>query len=123
MKRQQKRREIPVCPSCHGTGISPDSTRCTRCGATLRWQPDKSLELHVTGVADEVASVTERLAAELTPTAVRTESIASVPPEGVASVSPEGKEHWARSRKIWAFAIGFTTIVGGVAAVLALFIH
>lgn len=123
MKRQQKRREIPVCPNCHGSGISPDSTRCAVCGATLRWQPDKSLELRVTGVADEVASVTQRLAAELAPTAVGTESVATVSTEGVASVSTEGKEHWAKSRKVWAFAIGFTTIVGGIAAVLALFIH
>ena len=90
MKRQQKPREIPVCPNCHGSGISPgsgfpdsgvspDLTRCAVCGATLRWQPDKSLELHVTGVADEVASVTQRLAAELAPTAVGTESPAPSP--------------------------------------------
>jgi len=65
--------------------------------------------------ADTQLIAGDQLAARAAPTAVRTES--------VASVSPEGKEHWARSRKVWALAIGFTTIVGGVAAVLALFIH
>jgi hypothetical protein len=81
----------------------------------VSWSQDKLLELQVTGVADEVESVTRRLAAELAPkTEAATEADSNL---------AERKERWVRSRKAWAFAIGLTTIAGGVAAVLALFIH
>ena len=84
----------------------------------VRWGTDSSLELHVTGVADEVESVTRRLAAELTPTTAKAGEAADSPPP-----AEKVKERWVRSRKVWAFAIGLTTIVGGIAAVLALFVH
>jgi hypothetical protein len=85
------------------------------CGATVYFRPDSSVELHVTGVAAEVESVTRRLTADIKPTAVKAGNAVKVPPETT--------ERWVRSRKVWAFAIGLTTIIGGIAAVLALFIH
>jgi hypothetical protein len=78
--------------------------------------PDSTVELHVSGASsDEVESVTRRLSAEVTRKAATTQTD--------SSVLSQTKERWVRSRKAWAFAIGITTIAGGVAAVLALFIH
>jgi hypothetical protein len=69
----------------------------------------------VTGSAPEVESVTLRLAAELAHIAAKTRILA----DHLSEV--EGR--WSRSRKAWAFAIGLATVVGGIATVLALFIH
>lgn len=81
----------------------------------MRWDADNSVELHVTGVPDEVESVTRRLAAGL--------ALSRVTPEKAAEPAPAASGHWARLRWTWAFAIGLTTIAGGIAAVLALVIH
>lgn len=72
------------------------------------------MELHVTGVAAEVESVTRRLTADLAPALVTSIMVQD---------SPKAKERWVRSRKAWAFVIGLMTIASGVAAVLALFVH
>jgi hypothetical protein len=81
----------------------------------VRWHPDDSFELHVTGVADEVESVTRHLA----------EGLASsrLPADKNAAHHSDVQARWTRSRKAWAFAVGLATIVGGAAAVLALVIH
>lgn len=90
-------------------------TSCPYCAARVRWAPDESVELNVSGtVADEVESLTRQLSAELVPSHVTTET---------PKVIPNAQARWAKSRKAWAFAIGLATIAGGVAAVLALVIH
>jgi hypothetical protein len=121
MSRQRKWRKVGYCPFCYGAGVivRPDGVRqCMNCSAIVRLKPDNSIELHVTGVAAEVESVTRGLTAKLKPEAVGTVSAVQDPSQAAKAV-----ERWSRSRKAWAFAIGLTTIVGGIAAVLALFIH
>lgn len=81
----------------------------------MRWGTDNSVELRVTGAADEVESVTRSLAAEL--------GQSTVAVGNAAEPFIRTPDRWARSRRAWAFAIGFATLVGGVAAVLALVIH
>jgi hypothetical protein len=83
--------------------------------AALRWNSDNSVELQVTGAADEVESVTQRLAAGLG----RSQT---TPAEG-SEASTDVKSWWTRSRKAWAFTVGLATVVGAVAAVLALVVH
>ena len=85
------------------------------CGARVRWNRDKSVELYVTGIADEVESVTRRLVDGLGHSRM-------TPPRGV-EVSADAVARWPRSRKTWAFIVGLATVAGGVAAVLALFVH
>jgi hypothetical protein len=114
MSRRKNRQKAWRCPSCGIGGTSADDPFCAMCGARVLWHPDSSVELHVTGTAAEVESVTRRLTADLAP-ALFTRTAVQSP--------PKAKERWARSRKAWAFAIGLTTIAGGVAAVLALFVH
>src|ERR1700722_13697067 len=105
-----------LCPQCcrpvrRRNRFCPDP----RCGARIRWDADDSVELHVTGVADEVESVTRLLAAGLASSRVRADKSASHQ-LGVQA-------RWMRSRKAWAFAVGLATVVGAVAAVLALVVH
>lgn len=110
-----------VCPHCgERRVISVFSGRhiclSRRCMATLRWSPGRSVELHVAGTkADEVESVARGLAAALAPSVLMTGDT------GESALDVE--EHWGKSGKAWAFAIGLATIVGGVAAVIALFVH
>jgi hypothetical protein len=83
----------------------------------VRWRPDNSVELNVTGKADEVASVTRRMVEQLAPSPARPEAT-------ITQASPSrSKKWWSWSLKAWAFAIGLATVAGGVAAVLALFVH
>jgi hypothetical protein len=49
------------CPKCYVL-LRRGDTFCPSCGARVLWRADDSFELHVTGVADEVESVTRRLA-------------------------------------------------------------
>ena len=109
-----KRQRTQFCTGC-GHIILDGERFCGSCGASVRWGADDSVELRVTGAADEVESVTRRLVAELSPSLLAAES--------AADPSPDAEDRWSKSRKVWAFAIGLTTIVGGVATVLALFIH
>ena len=103
-----------VCPYCY-TVNSGDALSCLACRASIRWSPDTSVELHVTGVADEVESVTQRLAADL----MSSRATSRLGTEA----THEAQSRWDRSRKIWAFIIGLATVVAGIAAVLALVIH
>lgn len=119
MSRQKKRQKVAYCQDCHNTvAVGPLGVGHCPCGTRVFLRPDNSVELHVTGVAAEVESVTRRLAAELKPVVAGTGDISQHP-----SRAAKASERWSRSRKVWAFAIGLTTIVGGIAAVLALFIH
>jgi hypothetical protein len=43
--------------------------------------------------------------------------------EPAPATSHTAKGNWAKSRKVWAFTISLATVIGGIAAVLALFIH
>lgn len=115
MVKPRKSRPRGFCLGCCWEGELLDGDRCPLCYARVRRLPDNSVELRVTGMANEVESVSARLMAELLP--------AQVKPENVTEVSERTVQRWARSRKAWALAIGLTTIAGGVAAVLALFIH
>jgi hypothetical protein len=115
MKRRSAKALGKPCPYCHGMGVSPAQTTCKACGATIRWHPDNSVEVNVTGVADEVGPVTQLLAEGLTSF--------RAPPKQDAEGSPKAQTKWTRTRTTWAFVIGLATVAGGVAAVLALFIH
>ena len=64
----------------------------------MRWGTDNSVELHITGAADEVESVTSRLTAEL--------ASSGVTAGNAAELSPDVLDRWGRSRRAWAFAIG-----------------
>jgi hypothetical protein len=103
-----------ICPDCH-TVNSSGEVSCGACHASIRWHPDRTVELYVTGVADEVESVTQRLAADLTSSRATSRL--------GADASHEAQSRWERSGKIWAFIIGLATVVGGIAALLALVIH
>jgi hypothetical protein len=46
---------------------------------------------------------------------------ATAPEDGKASADVPAR--WTKSRKAWVFAVGLATVVGGIAAVLALFVH
>jgi len=83
--------------------------------ARVRWRGADSVELYVTGVADQVESVTRHLAAGLA------SSRASADKD--AAHLPGVQARWIRSRKAWAFIVGLATVVGAVAAVLALVVH
>jgi uncharacterized Zn finger protein (UPF0148 family) len=48
------------CPKCYVL-LRRGDTFCPSCGARVLWRADDSFQLHVTGVADEVESVTRRL--------------------------------------------------------------
>ena len=69
----------------------------------------------MTGVADEVGSVTQLLAAGLTSSRAPSKQDAEGP--------PKAQDRWTRTRTTWTFVIGLATVAGGVAAVLALLIH
>jgi hypothetical protein len=109
-----KRRRAPVCPYCY-TVLRAGDDRCLACRARVSWRTDDSVELHVTGVADEVESVTRRLAAGLAPSRETTGKVAERP--------SSTQDRWTRSRKAWAFTIGLATVVGALAAVLTLVVH
>jgi hypothetical protein len=51
--------------------------------------------------------------------------MAAAPLPVLATESPadEAAEPWTRTKKAWAFAIGLATVIGGIAAILALFVH
>jgi hypothetical protein len=89
----------------------PDPT----CRARVTWNNDKSVELYVVGIADEVESVTRRLVSGL-------RQSRTAAPEDVED-STGVAAGWPRSRKAWAFVVGLATVAGGAAAVLALFVH
>ena len=99
------------CPHCGYVLGSEVGSFCPSCGVAVRWAPDNSVELRVTGEADEVKSVAGHLVANLPPV---------VTVEHEVDLSPVGRDRWAKVGRVWAFAIGLATVVGGVAAVLAL---
>lgn len=109
-----KRRRAQFCPYCY-TPIGASDEFCPACKTKVRFRPDHSVELHVTGAADEVESVTRRLTAGLAPTRVTAGKGAEHPSDAPA--------RWTRSRRAWAFVIGLSTVLGAVAAVLALVVH
>jgi len=66
-----------------------------------------------TGHPDDVASVLSTVSSAVGGFIVKE------PAKGEADKA----EKWTRTRKTWAFAIGLATIVGGIAAVIALLQH
>ncbi len=67
------------------------------------WCGHNSVELCVMGVADEVESVTRRLAAGLA-------SSSSLTGKDIAH-SSRRQARWIKSRKAWVFTVGLATIV------------
>jgi hypothetical protein len=81
------------------------------CGAVVAWRNGEPT-LTVSGSkAEEVDAVTRSLAGVLQPPRIQK-------PE-----DDQAHKNWARTKAAWALAIGLTTIIGGICAVIALFVH
>jgi hypothetical protein len=85
---------------------------CLDCGATVWFRPEV-VEVSATGHPDDVASVLSAIS----------NAVGAVIPQKPAKGEADKPEKWTKARKSWAFAIGLATIVGGIAAVIALLQH
>jgi hypothetical protein len=115
---QEKTHEVPArqpfCAAC-GARLSYGDAYCDSCGTQVTWT-GVSPTLIVTGSkAEEVEAITRNLAAVLGP-APRVQKA-----EGDQADKP--KKWWATAKAAWALAIGLATIIGGICAVIALFVH